>query len=53
MHRLVRFLREESGATAIEYGLICSLVFLGIVGAINIFATKSQVMYGNLAANMK
>ena len=32
MRRLIgRFLRDESGATAIEYGLMCALIFLGIV----------------------
>lgn len=28
-----RFLRDESGGTAIEYGLICCLIFLVIVSA--------------------
>lgn len=28
---LVRFLREEKGATAIEYGLIASLISVAIV----------------------
>ncbi|MEN5364286.1 Flp family type IVb pilin [Brevundimonas intermedia] len=36
MRRLIgRFLRDESGATAIEYGLICALIFLAIVSAIS------------------
>ena len=29
-----RFFQDESGATAIEYGLICGLIFLVIVAAI-------------------
>jgi pilus assembly protein Flp/PilA len=52
-NHLVKFLEDESGATAIEYGLICSLVFLAIVAALNNFATKSGVMYNNIAAAMK
>lgn len=48
-----QFLKSNSGATAVEYALICSLVFLGIVVAINNFASKSQIMYGNIATNMK
>lgn len=28
------FWRDERGATAIEYGLIASLVFLAVVGAV-------------------
>ena len=31
MSMAVKFLRDESGATAIEYGLIAALIALGIV----------------------
>ena len=31
---LKRFLRDERGATAIEYAIIASLIFLAIVAAI-------------------
>ena len=31
---------DEAGATAIEYGLIVSLIFLVIVGAVTNFSTK-------------
>ncbi|MBL8587579.1 MAG: Flp family type IVb pilin, partial [Methylobacteriaceae bacterium] len=40
-----RFLSDESGATAIEYGLICALVFMVAVGAIEVFAGKTVGMY--------
>jgi pilus assembly protein Flp/PilA len=34
MKRLsLRFLRDESGATAIEYGLVAVIVSVGIIGA--------------------
>lgn len=35
MKKLVRFLHDESGATAIEYGLIVTGVSLGIIAAVN------------------
>ena len=36
MHNLVnRFVKDESGATAIEYGLIAALVSVAIIGALN------------------
>ncbi|MBI1405519.1 MAG: Flp family type IVb pilin [Caulobacter sp.] len=38
---LTRFLRDESGATAIEYGLIVSLIFLVIVTAVTTFGNKT------------
>ena len=31
---VLRYLRDESGATAIEYGLIALLVSVGIVGGV-------------------
>ena len=31
---ICRFHRDEGGATAIEYGLICALIFLAIVTSI-------------------
>lgn len=41
---LARFSRDDSGATAIEYGLILSLMFLVILGALNAFgATGSGI----------
>lgn len=44
---LSRFRRDESGATAIEYGMILSLMFLVILGALNAFgATGSGIFNG-------
>lgn len=40
-----RFHRDDSGATAIEYGLICALIFLVIIVAVTAFADKSTAMY--------
>ncbi|WP_426029115.1 Flp family type IVb pilin [Brevundimonas sp. TWP2-3-4b2] len=41
---LTRFRRDESGATAIEYGMILALMFLVILGALQAFgATGSGV----------
>ena len=34
---LSRFQRDESGATAIEYGMILALMFLVILGALQAF----------------
>ncbi|MNE36232.1 Flp/Fap pilin component [compost metagenome] len=40
-----RLHRDDSGATAIEYGLICALIFLVIIAAVAAFAGKSTAMY--------
>ncbi len=42
MTRLIRrFLDDERGATAIEYGIIGALIFLAVVGSITLFAGNS------------
>jgi pilus assembly protein Flp/PilA len=35
----LRFAGDRSGATAIEYGLIVSLIFLAVVGAVTNFSS--------------
>lgn len=47
------FCRDERGATAIEYGLICGLVFLGIAASVYAFADQMTVMYGKISAAMQ
>ena len=34
MRNIVRFIKQEEGATAIEYGLIASLIAVAIVGVL-------------------
>jgi pilus assembly protein Flp/PilA len=37
---VTRFLKDESGATAIEYGLIAALIAVVLITAMNTMATK-------------
>ena len=51
MTRLIRrFLGNESGATAIEYGLIVAMIFLVIVGAVSLFAGKATGTFDKVSA---
>jgi pilus assembly protein Flp/PilA len=43
------FIANESGATAIEYGLIVGLIFLVIVGAVSLFASKSTGTFDKIS----
>lgn len=52
MNWIRRFIRDERGATAIEYGLIASLIALAIVGAITQYNDRVRNMYNNIASNM-
>jgi pilus assembly protein Flp/PilA len=42
---LVIFLKDDSGATAIEYSLILGLVVLAIVGSIELLSNSLTNMY--------
>ena len=42
---LTRFLRGDSGATAIEYGLIISLIFLAILTSLTAFGNSSSGLF--------
>ncbi len=50
MTRLIRrFLKNESGATAIEYGLIVGMIFLVIVGSVSLFASKATGLFDRIS----
>ncbi|MCP3021615.1 Flp family type IVb pilin [Cupriavidus basilensis] len=50
---LARFLRDEQGATAIEYGLIAGLISLAIVGTATTLGTEIGGMLGRLTTQVK
>ena len=47
MRFLVRFWRDESAATAIEYGLIATLISIAIVGGFSMLANNVEFLWGN------
>jgi pilus assembly protein Flp/PilA len=46
---VTRFLKDESGATAIEYGLIAALVAVVLVTALTALGTKLQGTFNKVA----
>ena len=42
---LTRFLKDDSGATAIEYSLMLGLVVLAIVGSVELLSSSLSNMY--------
>ncbi|HEY7688544.1 MAG TPA: Flp family type IVb pilin [Dongiaceae bacterium] len=40
INMIKNFVKDESGATAIEYGLIAALVAVAIIGALTILGTE-------------
>lgn len=53
MTHLARLFRDESGATAIEYGLIASLIAVGIIAGASTLGSNLANTFTNLAAQMK
>ena len=50
MNTLVsRFANDESGATAIEYGLIASLISVVIIGAVTLVGTSLTTKFGAIS----
>lgn len=45
MNFVSRFAKDESGATAIEYGLIAALVGVGIIGALTTLGTNLSTLF--------
>ena len=46
---LTRFVVDESGATAVEYGLIVACIFLAIIGGLSLFANNASNMYTTIS----
>jgi pilus assembly protein Flp/PilA len=53
MNALMKFYREEEGVTAIEYGLIASLVALAILVGATLLGTKLNDMFTYIAGKLK
>ena len=45
---LQAFAQDQRGATAIEYALIASGIFLAIVLAVNTYGSNMNIMYSNV-----
>jgi pilus assembly protein Flp/PilA len=48
-----RFMRDEQGSTAIEYGLIVSLIFLAIMAAVRGFTDANNETYSDIQSALQ
>ena len=48
-----RFLKNESGATAIEYGLIAALLAVVVIGAVTAVGNNLSGTFTNIANSVK
>lgn len=49
---LCAFVRDKSGATAIEYGLICGLIVIVIIAAMQSISSSTISMYALITGAM-
>ena len=50
--QIVKFWRDEEGATAIEYGLIAGLIAVGILTAVTDIGDKLVVIFGKIGTSL-
>jgi pilus assembly protein Flp/PilA len=53
MALLKRFVANENGATAIEYGLIAACIALAIITVVNGLGTTMSDKFGSISSSLK
>lgn len=48
-----RFVKDESGATAIEYGLIAAGISVAIIAVVNGLGTKLNATFNSVSTQLK
>ena len=49
MNELMKFLKDEEGATAVEYGLMVALIAVVIIGAVTFLGETLANIFSNVA----
>ena len=50
---LKMFWRDDTGATAIEYGLIAALIAVAIIAAVTSVGTRLRTTFNTVATNLR
>ena len=53
MSKLFSFVKDESGATAIEYGLLASLIAVAIITAVTAVGSNASNVFNKVSGNIK
>jgi pilus assembly protein Flp/PilA len=53
MTRIIAFLKNESGATAIEYGLIAAGISIAIIATVNALGTQLNTTFTSVSTQLK
>jgi len=46
------FLKDENGATAIEYGLIAALLSITVIGSISLIAPEMNTTFSSISSDL-
>jgi pilus assembly protein Flp/PilA len=49
----VRFIKDDSGATAIEYGLIAAGISVAIIAVVNGLGTKLNTTFSSISSQLR
>ncbi len=52
MNHIMQFVRDEEGATALEYGLLAALIAAAIIGAVTALGNTVSQTFTNISASM-
>jgi pilus assembly protein Flp/PilA len=52
MNTIARFANDESGATAIEYGLIAALIAVGIIAAATTLGSSLSGIFNRISSHL-
>lgn len=53
MNFIKKFIREEDGVTAIEYGLIAALIAVVIIGAVTLVGTQLKSVFSFIGTSLQ
>jgi pilus assembly protein Flp/PilA len=53
MNTVARFMNDESGATAIEYGLIAALIAVGIIAAATVLGDSLSSLFNRISDELE
>ena len=53
MSKFVKFLRDDAGATAIEYGLIAALLSVVIITAVTLVGTSLESVFTSIGGSLQ
>lgn len=53
LHASGKFLRDEEGVTAIEYGLIAALIAVGVITAVSLVGSQLDTLFRKIVDCLK